>query len=202
MSEVGKDFCRNCGAEVSASARFCGKCGHDLDENGGTQILNENDEIEVRQVKSPVVPPVASPVKPTVESPAVVSNETVSERPVGKVTFVEAIKLYFKNYANFSGRATLREYWWIVLLEIIVATALSILVNNSPELASVLAFILSLATFIPSISVGVRRLHDVGKSGINMFLALTPVTGVILMLFLARKSAGDNEWGPKYMGAK
>lgn len=195
MSEAGKDFCRNCGAEVSASARFCGKCGHDLDENGGTQILNENDEIEVRQVKSPVVPPVASPVKPTVESPAVVSNETVSERPVGKVTFVEAIKLYFKNYANFSGRATLREYWWIVLFQIIIGVVVRILSIFIPQVMAVLALLWLLATIVPGLSVAVRRLHDVDKDGLFLLLGFVPIVGLWVVFCLASESASDNEWG-------
>lgn len=48
-------------------------------------------------------------------------------RPTRKIGFGEAVKLFFKNYVNFNGRATRSEYWWVYLFNIIVYTVLSIL---------------------------------------------------------------------------
>ena len=53
------------------------------------------------------------------------------------------------------------------------------------------------ATFIPSLAAGVRRFHDMGKSGKSYFIGLIPVIGVILLLlwFCKDSQAGTNKWG-------
>jgi uncharacterized membrane protein YhaH (DUF805 family) len=55
-----------------------------------------------------------------------------------------------------------------------------------------------LATLIPNLSVSVRRLHDVGKSGWMYLVALIPLVGFIwlLVLFTTDSQPGDNEYGP------
>ena len=47
--------------------------------------------------------------------------------PTRKIGFGEAVKLFFKNYVNFSGRATRSEYWWVYLFNNIVYMVLGIL---------------------------------------------------------------------------
>lgn len=79
------------------------------------------------------------------------------------VDIKEAIQLFFKNYVNFNGRSTRSEYWWAFLAYYVVY-----LVLNGIGMATGLAFLallFSLATFIPFIAVGIRRMHDIGKSG-------------------------------------
>ena len=41
--------------------------------------------------------------------------------PVKKINMLDAVKLFFKNYFNFTGRASRSEYWWFVLAYFIVA---------------------------------------------------------------------------------
>lgn len=55
-----------------------------------------------------------------------------------------------------------------------------------------------LAILIPSIAVGVRRLHDIGKSGWFMFIVLIPIVGGIwlLVLYCTDSEPGENEYGP------
>ncbi|MES2284888.1 MAG: DUF805 domain-containing protein [Bacteroidota bacterium] len=85
---------------------------------------------------------------------------------------------YFKvlqNYATFDGRARRSEYWYFVLFNFIVTIVLAILgiMVNFPFVDS----IYSLAVLLPSIAVGVRRMHDVGKSG---WFILIPIYNLIL----------------------
>ena len=110
-----------------------------------------------------------------------------------------------KNYANFNGRARRSEYWYYTLMNIIIMIGLQVFiaVSASSNLSSVsmvlggLYLIYALGTFIPSIAVAVRRLHDVGKSGWFMFIALIPLIGSIwlLVLFCTEGNRGENIYG-------
>lgn len=98
-------------------------------------------------------------------------------------------KVVFENYANFSGRARRSEYWYFALCNFIISMVLYIplmisLAMSGEEEPSVFFFIIcglmviySLAMFIPSLAVVVRRLHDLGKSGWFYFIGLIPIVG-------------------------
>ena len=102
-----------------------------------------------------------------------------------------------KNYATFSGRARRKEYWMFVLFNIIAAIVLMIL-DFIIGTYFVLYGLYLLAIVIPSLAVGVRRLHDIGKSGWWMFISLIPLIGGIwlLVLLCTDGTAGDNTYGP------
>lgn len=107
-----------------------------------------------------------------------------------------------KQYADFSGRARRKEYWMFFLFNMIFAFLAAIIDNvvgtASPELGyGVFYGIYALAMFIPGLAVGVRRLHDVGKSGWMLLIALIPLIGAIwlLVLLLTDSQEGTNNWG-------
>lgn len=79
------------------------------------------------------------------------------------VDFVTAIKLFFANYVNFKGRSTRAEYWFAALFCFIA----SIVANGIGSLIhwKYFASLVSLALFLPQLSVLVRRFHDTGRSG-------------------------------------
>lgn len=106
-----------------------------------------------------------------------------------------------KKYAVFDGRARRREYWMFVLFNIIVSIVLGVLDGilglKSQQGAGVLGGLYSLAVIIPSIAVGVRRLHDTGRSGWMMLVGLIPcLGGLILLYWMILDSGPDNEYGP------
>ncbi len=113
-------------------------------------------------------------------------------------------KVVFQNYSNFEGRARRSEYWYFVLFNGIISIALYILLILSLQskvmfLISVFLYIFySLIIILPYLAVGVRRLHDIGKSGWNMFWMLCPGIGPILLLvwFCTDSKLGENKWGP------
>lgn len=99
-----------------------------------------------------------------------------------------------KKYAVFTGRARRSEYWYFFLFSLIISVVLTIL-DGALGLANsgngVISSIYSLATLIPSIAVGVRRMHDVGKSG---WFILIPIYNLVLAC--TNGVAGPNEYGP------
>jgi uncharacterized membrane protein YhaH (DUF805 family) len=93
-----------------------------------------------------------------------------------------------KKYAVFSGRARRSEYWYFFLFNILIAVALVLLgalIHNT-----ILNTLYSLAVLIPGIAVGVRRMHDVGKSG---WYLLIPIYSLVLAC--TDGNTGTNEYG-------
>lgn len=91
------------------------------------------------------------------------------------MTFVESIKICFTKYADFTGRATRSEFWWWTLFTILA----SIAIGYFSQAASGL---FSLATILPSLAVGARRLHDTDRTGWLQLLWFIPIIGWIILL--------------------
>ncbi len=100
-----------------------------------------------------------------------------------------------KNYAGFSGRARRKEYWMFALISFVISLVLSII--GALIGADFLSYIYAIAIIIPTLAVGVRRLHDTGRSGWWLLIALIPlVGGIILIVFLASEGKPEtNEHG-------
>ena len=103
-----------------------------------------------------------------------------------------------KNYACFDGRARRTEYWMFVLFNVLFSIVLVIidgvaLKNGLPVLQTLYA----LAVLIPTIAVGIRRLHDQDKSGWLFLLIFIPILGslALLILFCLDGTSGDNKYG-------
>ncbi|HSL73965.1 MAG TPA: DUF805 domain-containing protein [Ilumatobacteraceae bacterium] len=110
---------------------------------------------------------------------------------------IETWKLVvLQRYAKFDGRASRAEFWWFVLANFIVFVALSIL-GEIASVFSILYFVYAVGTFIPSLAVAIRRLHDTDKSGWMLLLALIPIVGfIILIVFYATEGTnGPNKYG-------
>lgn len=106
-----------------------------------------------------------------------------------------------RKYAVFEGRARRQEYWTFVLINTTISLGLGLLeraLGFAPDIdQSVLSSIYALAVLVPSLAVGVRRLHDTGRSGWYMFLVLIPILGSIalLVLQLFDSDPGNNQYG-------
>ncbi len=103
-------------------------------------------------------------------------------------------EVVLKKYAQFEGRAGKSEFWYFVLGNIIISIVLSII----PKIGGALSGLYSLAVLVPSIAVGVRRLHDIGKSGWNYLMVLIPIAGPIILLiwFIKDGDPAENAFGP------
>ena len=118
-----------------------------------------------------------------------------------------------RHYADLNGRASRSVFWQYILVYLVIDFALSIIWQG-------LAGLLSLALFLPTLGVSVRRLHDIGKSGWLVLLPTIPAllagafvfvfwpfavvagfatlicAGYLIYLYAQPGVAGANEFGP------
>ncbi|MBO4232165.1 MAG: DUF805 domain-containing protein [Bacteroidales bacterium] len=115
-----------------------------------------------------------------------------------------------KNYATFSGRARRKEFWMFILFNFIFCVAAMILdsllgLSFNQNFGGMkinmhygwIYTIYAFAVFLPSLAVWVRRLHDIGKSGLLILLGFVPLVGPIILLVWACREGmeGENEYG-------
>ena len=126
------------------------------------------------------------------------------------MSFQETIAKCFSNYVTFSGRAPRSEFWWFMLFillgNIVFAILDSILFGRAADgqQIGILGGLFGLAVFLPSISVGVRRLHDVDRSGWWYLLILVPLIGTLILIvafFIHRGTTGPNRFGEDPLGS-
>ncbi len=112
--------------------------------------------------------------------------------------FLMAVK---EKYAVFNGRSRRSEYWYFVLFYVVIAIGLSLIERmfgmGSSSGFGLLSTIWFLAMLIPSISVGVRRLHDTDRTGWWLLISFVPLIGaIVLIVFLVMDSQpGNNRFG-------
>ena len=118
--------------------------------------------------------------------------------------FVDAVKSFFTRYVDFSGRSSRSEYWWAYLGIILIFIVLGLISGLLGEtIGSLVLGIGYLAIIIPSIAIGVRRLHDLDKSGWFYLLALVPLVSLILLVWFCMKGTdGPNRFGPDPLGGE
>lgn len=140
------------------------------------------------------------------------------------MSFVEAIKTVFSKYFTFSGRALRSEFWWWVLFLTVVNLLITAIFIGSMDMSAlmedpdnfgpeqmaasspllIMFALFSLATIIPTLAVGSRRLHDTGKTGwlqLVFLLSIIPFLGlvvyiVMIVLFAQKGDEGENKYGP------
>lgn len=112
----------------------------------------------------------------------------------------------WKNYVNFNGRTRRMAFWSFVLGNLIIAIILGIILgalfSAGSLIASGISGLWSLAQILPGISIGMRRFHDLGKSGWWLLLALIPIIGWIALLYFYVQDSqpGSNAYGPNPKG--
>jgi uncharacterized membrane protein YhaH (DUF805 family) len=93
-----------------------------------------------------------------------------------------------KKYAVFKGRASRKEFWMFYLVSFIILFIIGIVEKVFSELA--ITFVYELTVFIPSLAVGVRRLHDINRRG---WWIIVPIVGYVFMIFKGQE--GKNRFG-------
>ena len=210
-------ICPQCGSTVSDGASFCTNCGAHI---AAQQPRYQQPQYQQPQYQQPQYQQNQNYQQPQYQQPQYQQYQQnqqyqqpqyqsnpyqqqyqyqppqYGEPSHGRVDFIEAVRLFFVNYINFTGRASRSEYWWVVLFAFlagIVASVLDMLLKTQ-----VLAGLVSLAFLVPSLSLYVRRLHDIGKQWTWIFMGLIPFAGwIILIVYACRMSDNDNRWGPR-----
>jgi len=115
-------------------------------------------------------------------------------------SFLGALKGGFARYVDFRTRSNRPQFWWWVLWSLIISIGAGVvdaLISvGDVELVGVVT---SLAMFLPSIAIAVRRLHDTGRSGWWYLLIFLPVVGwiALIVFFCLRSQPQENPWGPR-----
>ena len=173
-------FCRNCGSTILEHSVVCLSCG--VKAGTGNKFCPycgaEPDPNAVICIKC------GAALNRNVKSDYTTSTSG------GVNDLGSAVKACFNKYATFSGRANRSEFWFFYLFMLIAM------------FVPFIGWVAQLAFFIPYISVTVRRLHDVGKSGWWIFISLIPLAGWIwgILLLCQASDEGENEYGanPNY----
>ncbi len=177
--------CKQCGSELPAGATFCTNCGARQEP---AQQASQEPQVNYQAPQPNQQPPQGGYQPP---QGAYQGYNTQADVPHnGSVNFGQAIALFFKNYANFNGRASKSEYWWAFLFNMLLSAFIGMI--PIPFLTGAIG----IALMIPGISITVRRLHDVGRAGSYWFMGLIPIAGgIIILIETLKDSVGDNQWG-------
>jgi uncharacterized membrane protein YhaH (DUF805 family) len=114
------------------------------------------------------------------------------------MNLMQAVSVGFRDYFKFGGRSIRSEYWYWTLFTIIIGVILTVIdfmffPNNSIQ---PLSTIFDVLTIIPSIAVSMRRLHDIGRTGLWLLLACTVIgIAVLIYWFCLRGTVGENQYG-------
>lgn len=193
--------CKDCGGMVSPNAVTCPHCGAPLKtmsmENTNSRYYGNRG--------------------------AYSNSASTYPKPVAKpmIGFFEAIQTCLKKYAIFNGRARRSEFWYFYLFVFIISVCLSTLASLlsvhpydyiseeeyraamlPSNIIRIIFYVASIGLFVPNLSVCIRRLHDVGKSGWFYLLNFIPIIGQIILLiwYVKDSDVEANRYGvsPKY----
>ena len=111
------------------------------------------------------------------------------------MTLGESISTCFNKCFVLKGRASKSEFWWFQLLW--TASFLVMYIFEGSEQVQYFFIGIIVIIFIPLLTVGVRRLHDTGKSGFYYFWSLVPFIGslIVLAFMLGDGTKGRNQYG-------
>jgi uncharacterized membrane protein YhaH (DUF805 family) len=128
-----------------------------------------------------------------------------------RMTLGQALWSVVGQYARFRGRARRSEYGWFMLCFwlnyalvaagqsdwFITAQKNSVVSVISAGLLMIVPPLLVLLVIVPTVALGVRRLHDTGRSGWFLLFSLVPLAGFVLFLLLLTQDGqpGANGWG-------
>lgn len=170
-------ICIKCGVNVGDGKAFCSNCGKPVNENADV-CLSCGVAIKNQQMKN--------------------SSNAKNANCNGNL-----FQCYFnaiKNYFNFNGRTSRREYWLFVLGNIIISIILGFIINiiGSYSMMVYVSFGYCLFMVFPSLSIVARRLHDINKSGWLQLLSLTCIGVIPVLIWLCTAGdAGSNNYGSK-----
>ncbi|UWZ83410.1 DUF805 domain-containing protein [Occallatibacter riparius] len=112
--------------------------------------------------------------------------------------------LVWRRFAEFNGRSRRSEYWMFALFNCIIFFALcvaAVALGKAGVIFWGVCALYWLAAIIPTIAVGVRRLHDIGMNGLWLLLAFVPLGNLVLLVFFCLDSTpGPNQYGPNPKG--
>lgn len=198
--------CPNCGNIIeNDNAKFCRKCGAKQPE----AAVKEQPVEKMTGVNDGILLGGPSRTSTNEDGGQSLSGQRTPQNPVVNSfsSYVDksdqknlswAVRTCFSKYATFNGRASRSEYWYFCLFNCLISIilfGLALIINQ--ETFSLLflgiTFLYMIVVFLPALSVTVRRLHDIGKTGWLYCLNFIPYVGAFILLFFLCKKGDDGE---------
>lgn len=108
-----------------------------------------------------------------------------------------------KRFADFKGRSRRKEYWMFALFNIAFSILTTLIdyafgTDSFVYYFGVFSMLYGLFVLVPFLAVSVRRLHDTGKTGWMLLIAIIPILGALwlIVLFVTEGTRGTNMYGP------
>ena len=203
-------FCTGCGAQSSVEGqKFCDSCGAALQSTASQSVPPAPSSPPGPTGQFPPQPTYSAPPQPTYSAPpqptysappqptyAAPPQPGYSSGPtnygdpgrISALNFFQAIKYCFTRYFVGKDRAVRSEYWYFYLGFVIFARIVNAMFPSPFDADLVL--LIELVWLIPLTVAGVRRMHDVGKSG---WFLLIPIYNLVLLC--TEGDAGPNQYG-------
>ena len=125
------------------------------------------------------------------------------------LSFPEAVRLGFSRMFDFQGRSRRSEFWWFSLALFVIYIVIALIVifavktfdtaiSENKEMAAVIfTCVFGILYWLPALAISVRRLHDIGKSGMWLFLYVIPYANfALLVMFCLDSERAENQYGP------
>ena len=202
-------ICNQCEAINADGAQFCCKCGAQLgaSQHRGNHRDNYRSTLQHQQQQYQ-----RQQYQQQQYQQQQYQQQQYQQQPYSySIGFSDAVRICLKEkYASFEGRATRSEFWYYNLFCFLTLVATIFVggiigaiysggdIDTIAGMAFILYCIVALSLICPSISVLVRRLHDIGKSGWWYWIGLIPYIGglAILVFCCIESEKRDNEYGP------
>ncbi len=107
-------------------------------------------------------------------------SELMIQEKQKPTTPIEAVKMVFMEFADFSGKASRYEYWWFLLFMVLVMAVATLIHEKLNQIVAILFL-------VPFLSVGARRLNDVGRSVWWQLFLLVPFGQIIVLYMMSEK---------------
>jgi uncharacterized membrane protein YhaH (DUF805 family) len=199
-------FCQNCGTEINKGANFCPNCGKAAGAAATSGTAKSKTEKQTAEKSSAGGSTDNTGIAAKLESFSQALAERKKSAANGGIEFfgielLENFLAVLKKFKITTGRASRKEFWMFALACFIIGVVFSMLATI-PILGVIFriaSFAFGLVTIIPSIAVGVRRLHDTDKSGKLMLLLLIPLVGwiIVIVFYVKEGTPGENKYGPQ-----
>lgn len=153
-------YCSNCGKKIPKEDNFCNFCG-------ARQEIQEHHDVSLQSFSQ--------------------NNQSAERYP----NLISSTELAFNKILDFGGRTSLADFWWgtlgISLLYLVLFALISIIPDS--DTGNGLLFIVDIPFTLISLSLTIRRLHDIGKSGWFYCLNFIPFVGNIIVIILCCQPA-------------
>jgi len=152
-----------------------------IDNNWSQEELSEHSGLSLRTIQRIESGNNASmeSVKLLAAAFGVTPDQLIEKEPVDKITPIEAVRLGFVEFGNFTGKATRAEYWWFLFFIVLVMAVATIIHEK-------VGMIVDVILLVPLLSAGARRLNDVGESVWWQLFLIVPFGQIVVLILMAK----------------